>query len=168
MACHEKVAGTCHAESSEESGVGHTARLVRPDASLPLSMTRRGRFLMACHKRSARGWLHGMDGLAAVCGGRSRFSPRETQGPLSGVGDRAAVPDRLLVAGGCAAVKHRWLYPDNWDELAWECKNGRAGVASIAALRTGPRRSPSAQGSSIGSGWRRRISITTPGTRTRA
>jgi hypothetical protein len=23
-------------------------------------------------------------------------------------------------------VKHRWLYPDNWDELAWECKE-RAG-----------------------------------------
>lgn len=19
-------------------------------------------------------------------------------------------------------MKHRWLYPDNWDELAWECK----------------------------------------------
>ncbi len=23
-------------------------------------------------------------------------------------------------------MKHRWLYPDNWDELAWECKE-RAG-----------------------------------------
>ena len=23
-------------------------------------------------------------------------------------------------------VKHRWLYPENWDELAWECKE-RAG-----------------------------------------
>jgi hypothetical protein len=36
LACNEKVAGTCHSERSEESEVGHAARLVRPDASLPL------------------------------------------------------------------------------------------------------------------------------------
>jgi hypothetical protein len=47
-ACHEKVTGTCHSERSEESEVGHAARLVRPDASLPLSMTREGAFFTAC------------------------------------------------------------------------------------------------------------------------
>jgi len=41
------VTGTCHSERSEESEVGHAARLVRPDASLPLSMTREGAFFMA-------------------------------------------------------------------------------------------------------------------------
>src|SRR5579885_1020580 len=50
MACHEKVTGTCHSERSEESEVGHAARLVRPDASLPLSMTREGAFFTACQK----------------------------------------------------------------------------------------------------------------------
>jgi hypothetical protein len=50
MACHEKVTGTCHSERSEESEVGHAARLVRPDASLPLSMTREGAFFTACHR----------------------------------------------------------------------------------------------------------------------
>src|SRR5579883_2327883 len=49
MACHEKVTGTCHSERSEASEVGHAARLVRPDASLPLSMTREGAFFTACH-----------------------------------------------------------------------------------------------------------------------
>src|SRR5579885_547405 len=48
MACYEKVTGTCHSERSEESEVGHAARLVRPDASLPLSMTREGAFFTAC------------------------------------------------------------------------------------------------------------------------
>jgi hypothetical protein len=47
IACHEKVTGTCHSERSEESEVGHAARLVRPDASLPLSMTREGAFFTA-------------------------------------------------------------------------------------------------------------------------
>ena len=42
IACHEKVAGTCHAERERSIRVGHAARLVRPDASLPLSMTRQG------------------------------------------------------------------------------------------------------------------------------
>src|ERR1700680_3512174 len=28
--------------------------------------------------------------------------------------------------GGARMVKHRWLYPANWDELAWACK-ARAG-----------------------------------------
>jgi hypothetical protein len=42
------VTGTCHSERSEESEVGHAARLVRPDASLPLSMTREGAFFTAC------------------------------------------------------------------------------------------------------------------------
>ncbi len=46
-ASHEKVTGTCHSERSEESEVGHAARLVRPDASLPLSMTREGAFFTA-------------------------------------------------------------------------------------------------------------------------
>src|SRR5579883_1977695 len=36
---------------SEESEVGQAARLVEPDASLPLSMTRRGHFFMACRKK---------------------------------------------------------------------------------------------------------------------
>src|SRR5579883_1556706 len=49
-ACHEKVTGTCHSERSEESEVGHAARLVRPDASLPLSMTREGAFFTACYE----------------------------------------------------------------------------------------------------------------------
>src|SRR5579885_431155 len=53
MACHEKVTGTCHSERSEESEVGHAARLVRPDASLPLSMTCQGRFFTACREQVA-------------------------------------------------------------------------------------------------------------------
>ncbi len=48
MSFYENRSQTCHAERSEESEVGHTARLVRLDASLPLSMTRRGHFLIAC------------------------------------------------------------------------------------------------------------------------
>src|SRR5579885_1899253 len=51
MSCHEKVTGTCHSERSEESEVGHAARLVRPDASLPLSMTREGAFFTACYDK---------------------------------------------------------------------------------------------------------------------
>jgi len=47
------VTGTCHSERSEESEVGHAARLVRPDASLPLSMTREGAFFTACHEKVA-------------------------------------------------------------------------------------------------------------------
>src|SRR5579883_751536 len=54
MSCHEKVTGTCHSERSEASEVGHAARLVRPDASLPLSMTREGAFFTACHKQYPR------------------------------------------------------------------------------------------------------------------
>ena len=30
------------------------------------------------------------------------------------------------VRGGDGMGKYRWLYPDNWEELAWECKE-RAG-----------------------------------------
>src|SRR5579883_2794929 len=54
MSCHEKVTGTCHSERSEESEVGHAARLVRPDASLPLSMTREGAFFTACRMLAPR------------------------------------------------------------------------------------------------------------------
>src|SRR5579885_1437661 len=36
---------------SEESEVGHASRLVEPDASLPLSMTCPGHFLIACRKK---------------------------------------------------------------------------------------------------------------------
>jgi hypothetical protein len=43
----KKTLGRVMLSESEASGVGHDARLVRPDASLPLSMTRRGHFLMA-------------------------------------------------------------------------------------------------------------------------
>src|SRR5579884_2265784 len=49
MACYEKVTATCHSSLRSESEVGHAARLVRPDASLPLSMTRQRVFFMACH-----------------------------------------------------------------------------------------------------------------------
>src|SRR5579885_2952544 len=52
-ACHEKVTGTCHSERSEESEVGHASRLVEPDASLPLSMTREGAFFTACYEKSS-------------------------------------------------------------------------------------------------------------------
>src|SRR5579885_3732667 len=52
-ACHDKVAATCHSERSEESEVGHAARLVRPDASLPLSMTCQGHLFTACHTQYA-------------------------------------------------------------------------------------------------------------------
>src|SRR5579884_1301226 len=48
VSCYEKVTATCHAERGEAFRMGHTARLVRPDASLPLSMTRRGAFVTAC------------------------------------------------------------------------------------------------------------------------
>ncbi len=44
---------------SEESEVGHAVRLVRPDASLPLSMTRQRGFFTACHQSTAlAGGLH--------------------------------------------------------------------------------------------------------------
>jgi len=58
MSCHEKVTGTCHSERSEASEVGHAARLVRPDASLPLSMTREGAFFTACWARAKHLWQH--------------------------------------------------------------------------------------------------------------
>jgi hypothetical protein len=46
-ACRKKDPRACHSERSEESEVGHAVRLVRPDASLPLSMTRQRAFVMA-------------------------------------------------------------------------------------------------------------------------
>src|SRR5579885_2715407 len=72
MSCHEKVTGTCHSERSEESEVGHAARLVRPDASLPLSMTREGAFFTACrmlaprHRSTAQATRKGWPGVGTA------------------------------------------------------------------------------------------------------
>src|SRR5579883_2921256 len=44
----KKTPLACHAERQRSIHVGRAARLVRADASLPLSMTRAGAFFTAC------------------------------------------------------------------------------------------------------------------------
>jgi hypothetical protein len=47
MSCHEKDPLACHAERREASGLTRGGGVAHMDASLPLSMTREGAFVMA-------------------------------------------------------------------------------------------------------------------------
>src|SRR5579883_1508304 len=53
---------------SEESEEGHAVRLVRPDASLPLSMTRQRVFFIACHVHDTFLWRAALHGDCIVDG----------------------------------------------------------------------------------------------------
>jgi len=53
---------------SEESEVGHACRLVEPDASLPLSMTRERVFFTASQHDTREGLFYGMHAITNVPG----------------------------------------------------------------------------------------------------